>query len=153
MFFDFGLSHEGSTVHRSLRTVSWASSAFTKAPRSDSSDGTRHNVFSHIFHGRYGALCAVQDVGRCRTCPADQARSGGHWSISLRKIDKAPKEWSEIQSLMEKADRLTEEAGSGGKSFSARQHAEVKGLVVCARRDGSGRASHESRLQGTEHGM
>ena len=105
-------------------------------------------MFSHIFHGRYGALCAVQDVGRCRTCPADQAKSGGHWGISLRKIDKAPKEWSEIQSLMEKADRLTEEAGSGGKSFSARQYTEAKGLVV-----GRGEmvaavlaASHESRV-------
>ena len=38
-------------------------------------------------------MCRLpQNVGRCRTCPAEQARSGGHWGISLRKIDKAPKE-------------------------------------------------------------
>jgi hypothetical protein len=115
-------------------------------------EGSRHNMFSQIFHGRYGALCAVQDVGRCRTCPADQAKSGGHWGISLRKIDKAPKEWSEIQSLMEKADRLTEEAGSGGKSFSARQYTEVKGLVVGRGEMVAAVLATSQELQGTEHG-
>ena len=112
-------------------------------------EGSRHNMFSHIFHGRYAALCAVQDVGRCRTCPADQARAGGHWGISLRKIDM---QWSEIQSLMDKADRLTEEAGSGGKSFSTRQYTEVKGLVVGRGEMVAAVLATSQELQGTEHG-
>ena len=94
----------------------------------------------------------MQDVGRCRTCPADQARSGGQWGISLRKIDKAPKEWSEIKSLMEKADRLTEEAGSGGKSFSTKQYTEVKGLVVGRGEMVAAVLATSQELQGTEHG-
>ena len=52
MLFDFGSCHEGSTVHRSLRTFSWASSAFTKAP------GT---ICFHKFSTDVTARCA-----RCR---------------------------------------------------------------------------------------
>ena len=71
----------------------------------------------------------------------------------MRKIDKAPKEWSEIQSLMEKADRLTEEAGSGGKSFSTRQYTEVKGLVVGRGAKVAAMLATSQELQGTEPGM
>ena len=71
----------------------------------------------------------------------------------MRKIDKAPKEWSEIQSLMEKADRLTGEAGSGGKSFSTRQYAEVKGFMVGRGEFVANLLATSQESQGTEPGM
>ena len=53
---------------------------------------------------------------------------------------------------MEKVDRLTEEAGSGGKSFSTRQYTEVKGLVVGRGEMVAAVLATSQELQGTEHG-
>ena len=54
---------------------------------------------------------------------------------------------------MEKADRLTEEAGSGGKSFSTRQYTEVKGLVVGRGEMVAAVLATSQESQVTEHGM
>jgi hypothetical protein len=53
-------------------------------------------------------------------------------------------------SLMEKADRLTEEAGSGGKSFSTRQPTEVKGLEVGRGAKVAALLATNQELQGTD---
>ena len=59
-----------------------------------------------------------QVICRFISCPARMAQSGGHWVIALHKIHKAPKDWDTIFNMIQQADRMTAEAGSGGRVFT-----------------------------------
>ena len=62
-----------------------------------------------------------QRVGYCITCPAKQNQTDGHWGVSLR-APRSSISWNEVCDKMDRADRLSEEAGTLCKKAGDQQH-------------------------------
>ena len=60
-------------------------------------------------------------VGYCITCPAKQNQTDGHWGVSLR-APRSSISWNEVCDKMDRADRLSEEAGTLCKKAGKHQH-------------------------------